>query len=88
MLIDHGMDSITTVIMTLLTQVMVQVGSNFDAVITMVSATLPFYFAIIEQYYTGELVLPEINGIDEGSLVYIFLCLLAGYIGPKTLFLT
>ena len=33
--------------------------------------TMPFYFATIEQYYTGELNLPIINGVDDGSLGYI-----------------
>lgn len=52
----------------------------------MISATMPFYYAILEQYYTGELILPEINGIDDGSFVYIGMCFLAGYYGPKNLF--
>lgn len=48
----------------------------------MIAATQPFYFAVLEQYYTGDLVLPEINGIDEGSFVYVILCFLCGYYGP------
>ena len=52
----------------------------------MISATMPFYYAILEQYYTGELILPEINGIDDGSFVYIGMCFIAGYYGPKELF--
>ena len=84
MLIDHGMDSITAVINTMLIQVMLQVGNNFLCVFSMIAATQPFYFAIMEQYYTGELVLPEVNGIDEGSFVYILMCFMAGYYGPET----
>jgi len=47
----------------------------------MVSTTLPFYYAVLEQYYTGELILQAINGIDEGSFVYIFMCFIAAYYG-------
>lgn len=82
MLIDHGMDSITAVINTMIIQVMLQVGNNFLCVFSMIAATQPFYFAVLEQYYTGDLVLPEINGIDEGSFVYVILCFLCGYYGP------
>ena len=46
-------------------------------------STLPFYFAIFEQYYTGELVLAPINGVDEGSFVIIGMGLLAGYYGSQ-----
>ncbi len=52
----------------------------------MMVTTMPFYFATLEQYYTGELILLEINGIDEGSFVYIFFAFVAGYYGPKELF--
>jgi len=52
----------------------------------MISATMPFYYAILEQYYTGELILPEINGIDDGSILYIAMCFASGYYGPKELF--
>lgn len=48
MLIDHGMDSITAVINTMLMQTMLQIGSNFNSVFSMIAATLPFYYAVIE----------------------------------------
>ena len=54
----------------------------------MTASTLPFYYATLEQYYTGELILQVVNGIDDGSFVYIFVCFAAGYYGPKELFLS
>lgn len=66
--------------------VKIYVGNNMISIVGMVASTLPFYYAVLEQYYTGELILQSINGIDEGSFVYIFVCFLAGYLGPKELF--
>lgn len=97
MLIDHGMDSITAVINTMLITTLVQtgmtilffsvtIGNNMICILGLLAATMPFYYAVLEQYYTGELILGKINGIDEGSFVYIFVCFLAGYYGNVELF--
>jgi hypothetical protein len=43
----------------------------------------PFYYATLEQYYTGELILQEINGVDDGSLVYIAFCFISAIYGCK-----
>ena len=47
----------------------------------MLVSTMPFYFAMLEQYYTGELILQVVNGVDDGSLGYILLCFAAAYLG-------
>ncbi len=47
----------------------------------MTTSTMPFYHAILESYYTGNFVLPIINGVDESSLGYIAFCLISGYYG-------
>lgn len=54
----------------------------------MVFSTIPFYFATLEQYYTGEIVLQIINGVDDGSIVYCAMALLAAYYGCIPLFAT
>ena len=48
MLIDHGMDSVTAVINTILIITLLQIGSNFNSAFGMIAATMPFYYAIIE----------------------------------------
>jgi hypothetical protein len=58
------------------------------AILGLVSATLPFYYAVLEQYYTGELILGPINGIDEGSFLYMLVCFLAAYYGNVSFFNT
>lgn len=47
----------------------------------MLVSTFPFYFAMLEQYYTGELILQVVNGVDDGSLAYIGFCILTGFLG-------
>ena len=51
----------------------------------MMIPTLPFYFVLLEQYYTGEMNFPPINGVDEGSLLYLVVCLITGYYGAEQL---
>ncbi len=51
--------------------------------ISLMSSTLPFYYAIVEQFYTGELIMAEINGIDDGSILYVGFCLLTAYKGTE-----
>ena len=44
-------------------------------------ALWPFYFVTMEQYYTGEMNFPPINGVDEGSLVITGLSFISAYYG-------
>lgn len=82
MLLDHGLDSITAVINTMILGKVVQIGdSPLIGMIAMTVTTLPFYYTIIEQYYTGTFNLPIVNGVDDGSLVYIMLCFVSGAYG-------
>ena len=49
--------------------------------LNMMISTFPFYFVLLEQYYTGEMNFPPINGVDEGSLLYWIMCMVTGYYG-------
>ena len=82
MLLDHGLDSVTAMLNTMILGRMVQIGdSPVIGVIAMTVSTLPFYFTMLEQYYTGIFTLPIINGVDDGSLGYILFCFLTGVYG-------
>ena len=81
MLLDHGMDSVTAVINNFLLQRVMQIGNNYFCLIGLLVSTMPFYFAMLEQYYTGELILQVVNGVDDGSLGYIAFCLLTATYG-------
>ena len=47
----------------------------------MLISLIPFYYGTVEQYYTGELIMQVVNGVDDGSLVYILCCILSGLYG-------
>lgn len=81
MLLDHGMDSVTAVINNFILQRVLQVGNCYYNLFCMLVSTMPFYFAMIEQYYTGMLTLEVVNGVDDGSIGYILMCISAGYYG-------
>jgi ethanolaminephosphotransferase len=84
MLLDHGLDSVTAVLNTIILGRIVQVGDKpILGVLAMTVSTLPFYHAIIEQYYTGTFVLPVVNGVDDGSIGYIIFCVLSGLYGTE-----
>ena len=44
-------------------------------------ALFPFYFVTMEQYYTGEMNFPPINGVDEGSILITGLSFITAYYG-------
>lgn len=44
-------------------------------------ALFPFYFVTMEQFYTGEMNFPPINGVDEGSIVITGLSFVSAYYG-------
>ena len=47
------------------------------------SPFVPFYVATWEEYYTGALVLPIINGPAEGVLMGVFISLISGWLGSS-----
>ena len=48
-----------------------------------IATTFPFYFATIEQYYTGELILQIIDGVDDGSILLIVGCFISAAWGTS-----
>lgn len=80
MLLDHGLDSVTAVINNFILQKLLQMG-NERSLFGLLLSTMPFYFAMLEQYYTGELVLATVNAVDDGAWVYIGICFFTAYAG-------
>jgi len=37
----------------------------------------------MEQYYSGELVMQELNGVDDGAWAYMALCFITAYYGVE-----
>jgi ethanolaminephosphotransferase len=81
MLFDHGVDAFVAICNNFMLLRLFCVGPNPYQLLTQMCATFPFYFVTLEQYYTGEMNFPPINGIDEGSLVISGLAILTGFYG-------
>ena len=48
--------------------------------------SIPFFFTTLEEYYTGELTLPIVNGATEGTLIGCFAMNAVGFLGRDNLF--
>jgi len=44
-------------------------------------STIPFYFVLLEQYYTNVMYFPIINAVDDGVFFYLWLAISAGLYG-------
>lgn len=82
MLLDHGIDAFLCCTMNpIMLMKLLQIGNSVKTLVCLFVCSSPFYYATLEFYYTGELVLTQINGADEGSLGYLGFCIIAGLYG-------
>jgi hypothetical protein len=81
MLFDHGVDAITAFTNNFMLMRMFSVEpSPYDLLIKNIAVT-PFYFVTLEQYYTGEMNFPPINGVEEGSIAILGCAIASGWYG-------
>ena len=52
------------------------------------ASTCPFYYVLLEQYYTGEMNFPRFNAVDDGIIIYVALAIMSGAIGSVELWTT
>eukprot|EP00735_Rhodelphis_limneticus_P007773 TRINITY_DN20405_c0_g1::TRINITY_DN20405_c0_g1_i1::g.8465::m.8465 TRINITY_DN20405_c0_g1::TRINITY_DN20405_c0_g1_i1::g.8465 ORF type:complete len:346 (-),score=99.84,sp/O82567/AAPT1_ARATH/34.45/2e-55,CDP-OH_P_transf/PF01066.16/1.8e-19,CDP-OH_P_transf/PF01066.16/4.6e+03,CDP-OH_P_transf/PF01066.16/3.5e+03 TRINITY_DN20405_c0_g1_i1:154-1191(-) len=78
LLMDHGCDALNITVSSLTFCSTLQTGATWKAAVFWQSHAMAFYFATWEEYYTGELVLPVINGPTEGLLIGAFLHIVTG----------
>ena len=71
MLFDHGCDAINSPLGSVnwCVAMGIGVGQPFACFWTLIGSAIPFYFSTWEEYYTGALVLPVINGPSEGLIL-------------------
>ena len=50
---------------------MIQAGNNPDTLKFICLCTGPFYFVLLEQYYTNIMNFPPINAVDDGVFVFV-----------------
>ncbi len=83
LLFDHGCDSFTTALITLMLSKLMQVGNSGLIFLALLASTGSFYFSTLEEYYTGGLFLGVGNGVTDGSLPIILIFLYCGAAGNQ-----
>jgi len=69
LIFDHGCDCFNVICQTITVAAAINTGATWKAYTTYFLASSAFYFNTWEEYYTGELILGEINGPSDGQLV-------------------
>jgi ethanolaminephosphotransferase len=69
LLFDHGTDACTTFYVTVVTGSIMYCSNMYQYLLLYFPLSCTFFINTWEEYYVGELVLPEINGVAEGTLV-------------------
>lgn len=81
LLFDHGCDAINVTVGCCTMACVMQFGPTWKSLIMSIAGNMTFICATWEEYYTGSLNLPAINGPTEGILIAISLKLLTAALG-------
>ncbi|KAK4530881.1 hypothetical protein CCYA_CCYA06G1738 [Cyanidiococcus yangmingshanensis] len=83
-LFDHGCDAMNVTLTGLSFALIAQFGwSIWTTMLVLFVGMMPFFFATLEEYFTGALVLREVNGPNEGLLLMQFLTWITAVFGPE-----
>ena len=85
LLVDHGTDACTTFFITCGLGAILALETIYQYILLWIMIIVPFYLNNWEEYITGVMSLPIINGINEGTFVIVFLECLTGCIGQDYL---
>ena len=83
LLFDHGTDACTTFYVTCVTGRIMYYDNIYQYLLLYFPLSFTFFINTWEEYYVGELVLPEINGVAEGTLVVDIIHILSAIYGPE-----
>ena len=83
LMFDHGCDILNTGIATITLCRIVSLGNNWMFPIVMIGTLAQFYFATLEEFFVGGLFLPIINGVNEGLMLVIAICLWSYFAPPN-----
>lgn len=81
LLTDHGCDALNAFISSLSIATAISLGATWKALCCVVISIVAFFMNTWEEYYRGSLVLPVINGPNEGIVVVIGLYFYTAYTG-------
>lgn len=82
LLMDHGCDAFNCIVGSLSVASSVCAGPSWKSWTVMVTAVIVFFMNTWEEYYRGALILPIINGPNEGILFAIGIYLVTAVQGP------
>lgn len=82
LLFDHGCDALNTCLSGMTLASALQLGASWKTLLICGSTMFTFFAATWEEYYTGELILPPINGPNEGVLLTATFHLITAVMGP------
>ena len=85
MLFDHFCDAQIAVMNCFTIERMLQAGNSKHAMHFILCTTCPFYYVLLEQYYTGEMNFPTFNAVDDGIWIYCGIAILTGLCGSEEL---
>ena len=81
LLMDHGCDAINCVVGALSVAAALSVGPCWKTWVITLNAVIVFFLNTWEEYYRGVLVLPVINGANEGIVIVIGIYLWTAWVG-------
>jgi len=81
LLLDHGCDAFTSALLTFLMMKVLQIGNSYMALVALITVLTPFYFIMIEEYYSGKFELGMFNPVSDGSLIIYFIFFFTAYVG-------
>ncbi|TYZ62392.1 hypothetical protein PybrP1_010202 [[Pythium] brassicae (nom. inval.)] len=82
LLFDHGCDALNVVISACTFASTIQSGATYWSLLLMLAPAMVFFMATWEEYYTGTLALPIINGPNEGLAIMYSLYVATAVVGP------
>ena len=86
LLVDHGTDACTTFFITCALGAILGFYTIYEYILLWIMIIVPFYLNNWEEYVTGIMSLPFINGINEGTFLIIIAECLVGTLGYDFLF--
>ncbi|CEO94583.1 CDP-alcohol phosphatidyltransferase [Plasmodiophora brassicae] len=81
LLMDHGVDAMAVTVVSIMMGSILQLGGTWRLFAIWAIAMTPFTMATWEEYYTGSLVLAELNGPSDGQFILAVCCLLPAVFG-------
>ncbi|KAF1330170.1 Cdp-alcohol phosphatidyltransferase, partial [Globisporangium splendens] len=82
LLFDHGCDALNVVISACTFAATIQSGATYWSLLLMLAPAMVFFMATWEEYYTGTLALPPVNGPNEGLAIMYSLYIATAIFGP------